>query len=86
MRNKSNTQNLIKSFFYMLKHNSILKSNLHAQIMGASLFLCMIFFVLRGLFFKDHVFTHHNKVGLWNANIDISLKQLELYNFSQIYV
>jgi len=85
MRNKSETQTLLRQFFHYVHTQFNTKVQKLRSDNGAE-FLSLIFFFLRkAFFFNTLVYIHLSKMVLLSANIDISLKLLALYVFNLIY-
>ena len=75
-----NLLNFCKIFINWFLINSILLSNIFAQIMGLN-FIYLLFMLLRVLFIKLLVSIPLNKMELLNGNIKLYLTLLELYFF-----
>jgi hypothetical protein len=85
MRNKSETQTLLRQFFHYVHTQFNTKvQKLHSDN-GAEFLSLNFFFLRKAFFFNTLVYINLSKMVSLSANIDTSLKLLALYVFNLIY-
>jgi len=85
MRNKSETQTLLRQFFHYVHTQFNTKVQKHCSDNRAEFLSLKIFFLRKVFFFNTLVYIHLSKMVSLSANIDTSLKRLKLYVFNLIY-